>query len=135
MSSQVDRLNRHFRCAVITIFLLAIFGCASHRQAKNDVTEPYINALSPLIDVAVISSGSVPLVYNVQSFRSKNGRWPDNYEELSSFVRGSDGYLLPGNYERAQLKQLSGDKLEIRYIMRGHTNEFKFTLDAAPKNN
>ena len=116
---------------VSTAFLIC--GCSSSSR-KNDtfgtefrkaVTEPF----APLYDLSMMGSGAVDLLYCSTSFHRKNGRWPDNYEELSDYVKQSNGYLALGQYERVTLNPTPNDGLEVRYVRPGHTNEMKFTLE------
>ena len=68
------------------------------------------------------------LLYCSTSFRHKNGRWPVDYSELSTFVEHSDGYLRLGDYERVILKPIPDDRLEVCFVRTGQTNEMKFTV-------
>ena len=105
-------------------------GCST-TPAKNDPQafgKTLAQIFAPFFDIVMIRSGAIDLIYCANSFRHKNERWPKDYAELSDFVQQSNGYLMLGEYERVELKQLPDDKLEVHYVPHGHTNETKFIL-------
>lgn len=68
------------------------------------------------------------VVYCSSSFLNKNGRWPNNFAELSSFIEQSNGYLFLSNYGQVNLNPRPDDSLEIIYLKPGQTNEHRFIL-------
>ena len=117
---------------LLTLSVVFVSGCTSTRKQNDEFgtalykafTEPF----APIYDISMMRSGAIDLLYCSGSFRHKHGRWPNDYTELSEFVKQSDGYLVIGEYERVALKPLPNDGLEVCYVRPGHTNEIKFTL-------
>jgi hypothetical protein len=97
-------------------------------QLGADLTKALAEPFALFYETSMIRSGAIDLLYCSASFHNKQGRWPNNYTELSEFVKQSDGYLVLGEYERVRLNPMPNDGLEVRYVRPGRTIENKFTL-------
>lgn len=86
--------------------------------------------LTPFYSIPMLATRGYDILYCSAAFRRKHERWPQDYPELSEFVRQSDGYLMLGNYERVDLGQLPDNVFQIAYVPQGMTNEFKIRLGA-----
>lgn len=120
---------------IVWLGLVAIFASScSTTTTKNDqltISKAFTEAFAPVFDISILQSGAIDIVYCSASFRGKNDRWPKDYDELSAFVKQSDGYLMLGEHDRVDLKPLPNDSLEIGYIRPGQTNEMKITLSSS----
>lgn len=84
-----------------------------------------------LYDLPLLSSGSLGLLYTTASFANKNGRWPNDYAELTNYVQQSNGYLILDDYQAVKFATQTNGGLEVRFISPGQTNETKFKLSPA----
>jgi hypothetical protein len=121
---------KHLHFLLLGVVAIFAWSCstAPTKDEQLAIRKMFTEPLAPIYDISMLRSGAVDLLYCSGSFRHKNGRWPTDYSELSTFVKQSDGYLMLGEYERVDLKPLPNDGFEIGYIRLGHTNEMKFTL-------
>jgi hypothetical protein len=111
--------------------LSLVSGCTTPSKT-NDNLDSFLSSMisrnAPMFDVLMLKHGSIDLLYDCTSFRHKNGRWPNDYAELSTFVKQSNGYLTLGEYELVELRPLADGSLEVCYVRHGQTEETKFTL-------
>ena len=118
--------------AMLTTALSLVSGCTTPSKTNDNLdsalSSMYSRTYAPIFDVFMLKYGSTDLLYDCTSFRRKNGRWPNDYAELSTLVKQSDGYLTLGEYERVDMRPLADGSLEVCYVRPGQTNETKFTL-------
>jgi hypothetical protein len=115
----------------LLIIVAVIFGSGCCTTPAND--QPHLSQVlsetfGPIYDMRALRSGAMDLLYCSASFQNKNGRWPNNYPELQSFVKESNGYLLLGDYQQVDLTPLANGGLELAYVRTGATNKVKFTF-------
>ena len=112
---------------------LVTFLLSSCRTTPKPVEQFPVNKVlsevfAPIYEMSMVQSGAIDIFYCSVSFRHKNNRWPNDYNELLAFVNKSDGYLMLGEYARVDLKPLPEDDLEICYVRPGQTNQMKLKL-------
>jgi hypothetical protein len=122
----------------IPLLLLAalLAGCKTsspqkQKQLEADIGSVYGATFSPIMDMFMLKHGSLDLLYDTASFRSRNSRWPADYAELTNFVNSSGGYLWLGRYETVQFTSVTNDCLEISYSRPGQKKETKITIGDA----
>lgn len=110
--------------------MLVEASCSSTTKNRDlfGMGQTFTETMASVYRLSLLASGGIDLFYCSLSFRIKNDRFPNDYAELSEFVKQSNGYLVLGQYERVELKRLPGDVLEICYVRPGRTNEMKITL-------
>src|SRR6266436_5331107 len=108
--------------AMLTTALSLVSGCTTPSKTNDNLdsalSSMYSRTHAPIFDVFMLKYGSTDLLYDCTSFRRKNGRWPNDYAELSTLVE----------YERVDMRPLADGSLEVCYVRPGQTNETKFTL-------
>ena len=111
---------------------LVLVGASCQSTSRNQdlpgLNQSFTEMVAPVYRFSLMASGGIDLFYCSLSFRAKNGRFPNDYTELSEFVKQSNGYLVLSQHERVELRPLPGDGLEIRYVRPGRTNEMKIML-------
>jgi hypothetical protein len=103
----------------------------SNTANLGDLQKIFAPFLDPFSEIVVMRSGVIDLLYCCESFRVKNNRWPANYAELLEYVKQSNGYLLLKEYEGVVMTPLPDDRLQVRYVRPGSTNESTLTLLSA----
>ena len=125
------------KLSIASLLLLGLLsGCRSSSPEKKTDLEPALGSVygatfAPLGDMFMLKHGTLDLLYDTASFRNRNGRWPENYTELTNFVNSSGGYLWIGRYKSVDIRSLTNDNLEISYIRPGQTNASKITIGDA----
>lgn len=120
--------------SIVSVLLMGLLsGCRTSSPKEGTNLQPlvetlYSSALAPFQDMFVLKHGSLDLLYDTTSFRNRNGRWPEDYPELTNFVNSSGGYLWIGSYKTVEFRSLTNDYLEIAFVRLGQTNKTKITI-------
>lgn len=125
-----------FRLLGTGLIFLTFASCCQTPKDRDPfgVRQLVTATMEPIYRMGLFSSGAIDLFYCSASFRSKHGRFPEDFAELTEYVQQSNGYLVLGQYERVNLKLLPADELEIRYVRVGQTNEMKLTMGGPEEN-
>lgn len=74
----------------VLLGVCAVSGCCTSDNAGRESSDSFTAALATL---SRQFSGAQDISYATAAFKRKNGRWPNDYAELTNFVNQSDGYL------------------------------------------
>jgi len=115
---------RTSKLAALVTIVAAFSGCISNQAAK-EISQ---TVSAPLYVIARTFAGAQDLGYATEAFRRRNGRWPKDFAELSTFVQKSDGFLVLGHYDRVDFFELPEDALRVAFVPEGQTNQVKLTF-------
>jgi hypothetical protein len=81
----------------------------------------------PLYALSQQFGGAQDLCFATAAFARKKERWPNDYTELETFVKGSDGYLTLRKYDRVDFAPQTNGGLEVSFVMQSRTNRVTFS--------
>jgi hypothetical protein len=102
------------RALLISICAMSLTSCISGLDKESDL----------IFKSVIVTPGE--LMFYASAFEGQNGRWPNNYSELTSFARNSfyqqTNEPPPLEYcQWADFTELTNGSLQIRYVVKAPT--------------
>ena len=111
---------------LLTVLLgvCVVAGCCTSDNGGRELSDSFTAALATL---SRQFSGAQDVSYATAAFKRKNGRWPNDYAELTNFVNQSEGYLQLADYDQVRFTKMGEGDLTIECIGQGRTNLLGFS--------